>query len=132
MSVDSDIRDFRDSWAALRGALGTVIVGHEEPVEQLLTAFFAGGHVLLEGVPGLGKTMLVRTLARAAAVVASAMASSRTPWTFASSSAAWTTKAGSLRLPLCGWGARKGQSVSTRVRSRGTTFAASRVFPPLG
>ena len=40
-----------------------VIVGQEELVRQTLTGLLAGGHVLLEGVPGLGKTMLVRTLA---------------------------------------------------------------------
>jgi MoxR-like ATPase len=65
VSVDTDIRGFHDSWTALRGALGATVVGHAEPVDQLLTAFFAGGHVLLEGVPGLGKTLLVRTLAKA-------------------------------------------------------------------
>ncbi len=42
-----------------------MIVGQREIVEGVLVAFFAGGHVLLEGVPGLGKTMLVRTLADA-------------------------------------------------------------------
>jgi len=40
-----------------------VIVGHDEIVDQVLVGLFAGGHVLLEGVPGLGKTLLVRTLA---------------------------------------------------------------------
>src|SRR5581483_10580797 len=40
-----------------------IIVGHDEIVDQVLVALFAGGHVLLEGVPGLGKTLLVRTLA---------------------------------------------------------------------
>jgi MoxR-like ATPase len=63
--VEREVQGFRDSWAALRGALGTVIVGLDGPVDQVLTAFFAGGHVLLEGVPGLGKTLLVRTLAEA-------------------------------------------------------------------
>jgi MoxR-like ATPase len=63
--VEREVQGFRDSWASLRGSLGTVIVGLDAPVDELLTAFFAGGHVLLEGVPGLGKTLLVRTLARA-------------------------------------------------------------------
>jgi MoxR-like ATPase len=46
----------------LRAELGKVIVGQEGVVESTLQALFAGGHVLLEGVPGLGKTLLVRTL----------------------------------------------------------------------
>src|SRR5262249_46033578 len=39
-----------------------VIVGHDDVIRQVLIAFFAGGHVLLEGVPGLGKTLLVKSL----------------------------------------------------------------------
>ena len=54
-------RDF----AALRDAVGRVIVGHADVVEGVLTALFVGGHCLLEGVPGLGKTLLVRSLAEA-------------------------------------------------------------------
>lgn len=48
----------------VREAIGQVIVGQDEVVEQVLLALLAGGHVLLEGVPGLGKTALVRTVAR--------------------------------------------------------------------
>ena len=47
-----------------RAELGKVIVGHEEPLETLFLTLVCGGHVLLEGVPGLGKTLAVRTLAR--------------------------------------------------------------------
>ena len=47
----------------LEGELGGVIVGQRSVVRGVLTALLAGGHVLLEGVPGLGKTLLVRTLA---------------------------------------------------------------------
>jgi MoxR-like ATPase len=50
--------------AAVRTELAKVIVGQEEVVEGVLLGVLAGGHVLLEGVPGLGKTLLVRTLAR--------------------------------------------------------------------
>lgn len=49
----------------LRAELGKVVVGQDEVIEQLLIALFAGGHCLLVGVPGLGKTLLVRTLAEA-------------------------------------------------------------------
>ena len=48
----------------LREEIAKVIVGQQEVVEELLTAFIAGGHCLLEGLPGLGKTLLIRTLAQ--------------------------------------------------------------------
>ncbi|QQP97265.1 AAA family ATPase [Lysobacter enzymogenes] len=49
----------------LRGAIAQAIVGQDEVVEQLLIGLLAGGHCLLEGVPGLGKTLLVRSLGQA-------------------------------------------------------------------
>src|SRR5438128_12416674 len=62
MSTEAQITSFRQSFTALRDEVGKVIVGHNEIVDGTLMALFAGGHVLLEGVPGLGKTLLVRTL----------------------------------------------------------------------
>ncbi|MHC5541084.1 AAA family ATPase [Singulisphaera rosea] len=59
------LEQFRTDFEALRREIRRVIVGHEEIVDGTLTALIAGGHVLLEGVPGLGKTLLVRTLADA-------------------------------------------------------------------
>src|SRR5204863_2974799 len=56
---------FRGDFQHLRSAVGEVIVGQQRVVEGALTAILAGGNVLLEGVPGLGKTELVKTLARA-------------------------------------------------------------------
>ncbi|HUS80056.1 MAG TPA: AAA family ATPase [Armatimonadota bacterium] len=56
---------FRALVADLRREVGRVIVGMEEVVDNTLIALLSGGHVLLEGVPGLGKTLLVRTLADA-------------------------------------------------------------------
>jgi MoxR-like ATPase len=49
----------------LRAEIGKVIVGQDKVVESVLVAIFAGGHALLEGVPGLGKTLLVRTISQA-------------------------------------------------------------------
>lgn len=62
MSTEARIAEFRDAFGRLRTEIGKVIVGHEAIVEGTLIALFGGGHVLLEGVPGLGKTLLVRTL----------------------------------------------------------------------
>src|SRR5437870_1829553 len=56
---------FRQAYARLQGEIGKVIVGHTEIVHGVLTCLFVGGHALLEGVPGLGKTLLVRTLSQA-------------------------------------------------------------------
>ncbi len=65
-NIDPDLRDqlsdFRGDFRRLRQEVAKVIVGQEKIVDGVLTAMIAGGHVLLEGVPGLGKTMLVRTL----------------------------------------------------------------------
>jgi MoxR-like ATPase len=62
MSLETRITEFRDVFVRLRTEIGKVIVGHEAIVDGTLIALFGGGHVLLEGVPGLGKTLLVRTL----------------------------------------------------------------------
>ncbi|MDQ4099485.1 MAG: MoxR family ATPase [Chloroflexota bacterium] len=56
---------FRDIADRIEGQLGRVIVGQHQIVREVLIAMIGGGHALLEGVPGLGKTMLVRTLAQA-------------------------------------------------------------------
>jgi len=62
MSTEARIQSFRQTWDSLRAEIGKVMVGADPIVDGTLTAIFAGGHVLLEGVPGLGKTLLVRTL----------------------------------------------------------------------
>ena len=54
---------FVDSFQRIHKEISKVIVGHHRLIEDVLTALFAGGHVLLEGVPGIGKTILVSTLA---------------------------------------------------------------------
>ena len=63
--LESAVENFTTTFRRIEQELGKMMVGQQEVVEAVLVAFFAGGHVLLEGVPGLGKTMLVRTLAEA-------------------------------------------------------------------
>jgi MoxR-like ATPase len=60
--VQEQCRDFRNMFDSLRREIGKVIVGYETIIEDVLICLFCGGNVLLEGVPGLGKTLLVRTL----------------------------------------------------------------------
>src|SRR5438034_1008130 len=55
---------FRQAYSQLQNEIGKVIVGHTDIVHGVLTCLFVGGHTLLEGVPGLGKTLLVRTLSQ--------------------------------------------------------------------
>ena len=62
MIPQEQIESFFDTVQAIRTEIAKEIIGQERVVEQLLTALIAGGNVLLEGVPGLGKTRLVRTL----------------------------------------------------------------------
>jgi len=63
--ADLDPERFRDLADSIEAELGKLMVGQKEVIRFTLTALIAGGHVLIEGVPGLGKTVLVRSLARA-------------------------------------------------------------------
>ena len=54
----------REAYGRIRGELSKVIVGQDEVIDQLLIALFAGGHCILEGVPGLAKTLMISSLAR--------------------------------------------------------------------
>jgi len=65
MEMKERVEQFRYKVRALKKEIGKVIVGHEDVVDGVLTCLFGGGHCLLEGVPGLGKTLLVRTLGQA-------------------------------------------------------------------
>lgn len=62
-SFESRLASAAEISSRLRKAIGTVLVGQAAVVDQVLWGIIAGGHVLLEGAPGLGKTLLVRTLA---------------------------------------------------------------------
>src|SRR5579859_5335604 len=64
-SMQQRVEEFRKEYDQVYQEIGKVIVGHTEIVHGVLTCLFVGGHALLEGVPGLGKTLLVRTLSQA-------------------------------------------------------------------
>ena len=65
MNVEQAAQEFREDFQKLHDEISKVIVGNVDIIDGVLTSLFAGGHCLLEGVPGLGKTMLVRTLSEA-------------------------------------------------------------------
>src|SRR5215216_5752099 len=63
ISIDESIDQFRDRFVRISTEVGRRIVGHDDVVRLTITSLLAGGHVLLEGIPGVGKTSLVHTLA---------------------------------------------------------------------
>src|SRR5438046_2204526 len=63
--IEEKTREFAEIFTAIREEVQKRVVGLDDVVEHAINALFLGGHVLLEGVPGLGKTLLVKTLAEA-------------------------------------------------------------------
>ncbi len=63
MTIEAQAAGFREKYERLKQEVGKVIVGHEDIIEQVIVTLLAGGNALLEGVPGLGKTLLVKTMA---------------------------------------------------------------------
>src|SRR5678810_579971 len=64
MDFESGLKEAAQGVLRLREAIGKIVVGQDAVVDQTMWGLVAGGHVLLEGAPGLGKTLLVRTLAQ--------------------------------------------------------------------
>src|SRR3954469_23421853 len=63
--IQQQCEDFRRDYRAVQAEIAKAIVGHQDIIEGVLTCLFVGGHALLEGVPGLGKTALIRSLSEA-------------------------------------------------------------------
>ncbi|MBT8265051.1 MAG: MoxR family ATPase [Bacteroidia bacterium] len=61
--IESEVKELTTKLSQLKNEIGKVIIGQEETVEQLIITFLSGGHALLEGVPGLAKTLMIKTLA---------------------------------------------------------------------
>lgn len=59
------VKDFRDNFTRIQDEISKVIVGQQDILEGILTCLFANGHVLLEGLPGLGKTLMIKTMSDA-------------------------------------------------------------------
>src|SRR3979409_2569998 len=62
--MEARANEFRQAYGRVQREIGKVIVGNTDIVQGILTCLYVGGHALLEGVPGLGKTLLVRTLSQ--------------------------------------------------------------------
>src|SRR4051812_2133111 len=64
MELQQQVKNFSTLFRRIQSEMGKVIVGNEDITQLCLASIFANGHVLLEGAPGLGKTLLVKTLAQ--------------------------------------------------------------------
>ena len=65
MTPEERTKEFQRIFSAIEAEVGQVIVGQKDIIRKILIAFFAGGHVLIEGVPGLGKTLIVKSISQA-------------------------------------------------------------------
>lgn len=65
VEIEQEVTTLTNKLKNLKQEIGKVIVGQEDTIEQLLITFLAGGHALLEGVPGLAKTLMIRTMSQA-------------------------------------------------------------------
>lgn len=65
VTMKHELETLTSKLADVKKEIGKIIIGQEETIEQLLITFLAGGHALLEGVPGLAKTLMIKTLSRA-------------------------------------------------------------------
>ncbi|MEQ3654914.1 MAG: MoxR family ATPase [Dokdonia sp.] len=65
VKAEQEVTQLVDKLGLLKTEIAKIIVGQEQTIDQLLISFLAGGHALLEGVPGLAKTLMIRTLAQA-------------------------------------------------------------------
>src|SRR6201993_2941684 len=63
ISPNERVAEFRKTFARAEAEVARVIVGHRDAIRKVLTALFCGGHILIEGVPGLGKTLMVKASA---------------------------------------------------------------------
>src|ERR1700674_5622229 len=63
-AMQQRVEEFRRAYGKIHREITKVMVGHSDTVHGILTCLFVGGHALLEGAPGLGKTLLVRTLSQ--------------------------------------------------------------------
>jgi MoxR-like ATPase len=66
--LETEVNLLTEKLVALKKEIGKVIIGQEETIEQMIITFLAGGHALLEGVPGLAKTLMINTLAKTVAL----------------------------------------------------------------
>jgi MoxR-like ATPase len=62
MELEERVKKFKKNISSLKQEISKVIVGHKDVIEQVIITILAGGHALLEGTPGIGKTLLIRTL----------------------------------------------------------------------